>query len=298
MAIFHQATDASPSEMTKFLNKYEAVTYSKIRAIAEKVGAHVFAKVRLADALPIHNSGISGEAFTYALKSHVDFLVTNSEHEPQFCVEFDGPAHNEPKQMRRDEIKNSLFERFDMAYLRVNARYLDDCYRGLDLLTYFVDVWFLSLAFHEAQSSGQVPQDEPFDPASIYSNESDKSWPYRLSLNLEKKIQRFFHDGRIAQWTPSHWIGEDKQGKLRCIAWLFVTDERCAFIETGMREHRFPAVDCCDVLAQLAVYDLYKSLVLGLTGRKKLSPAIELAKRLNFYRTHYDAHSVATCGTR
>src|SRR6266704_2970842 len=143
--------------MGLFLNNYERVTYDKLKAVADRVGAHVFSKVRLADVIPVNNSGISSAEFTFALKSHVDFLVTNSEQEPQFCVEFDGPKHRDEDQIRRDEIKNDLLERFDMPYMRINARYLEDRYRGLDLLTYFVDVWFLSIAFHEAQASGHVP---------------------------------------------------------------------------------------------------------------------------------------------
>src|ERR1017187_226521 len=230
--------------MDKFLNKYETVTYDKIKAIADKVGANVFSKVRLADVLFRSNSGISPTEFSFALRSHVDFLVTNSAQEPQFCVEFDGPKNREPVQIKRDEIKNGLFERFEMPYMRINARYLEDRYRGLDLLTYFVDVWFLSIAFDDAQAAGQVPADEPFDPTSILSNGSDRSWPYWLSWNLQVKIEKLYDQGRIAQFAPSHWIGADRQGNLRCIAWLFVTQDGCLFIETGMRKHRFPAVHC------------------------------------------------------
>jgi hypothetical protein len=178
--------------MASFLNKYEQVTYQKLRAVADKSGAHVFSKVRLADVLPINRSGISDDQFTYALKSHVDFLVTDSQQEPQFCVEFDGPSHDSPIQQQRDATKNSLLERFGMPYIRINARYLDDRYRGFDLLSYFVDVWFLSLAFDEAQGRGAVPCDEMFDPHLIFSDGSKDGvrWPYWLSLEPQLKIQR------------------------------------------------------------------------------------------------------------
>jgi hypothetical protein len=282
--------------MDKFLNKYETVTYDKIKAVADKVGAHVFSKVRLADVLPVNNSGISDAEFGFALKSHVDFLVTNSEQEPQFCVEFDGPKHRDTEQVRRDEIKNGLFERFDMPYMRINARYLADRYRGLDLLTFFVDVWFLSIAFHDSQAAGHIPSDEPFDPTFILSNGSDRSWPYWLSWNLQVKIRRLYDQGRIAQLAPSHWIGADGRGNLRCIAWLFITEDGCLFIETGMRKHRFPAVYCSEVLAQLAVYDLYDILVPALQGQKTLSPPSEVDKRLRYYQANYEMLSAASCG--
>lgn len=109
--------------MGQFLNNYERVTYDKLKAVADRVGAHVFSKVRLADVIPVNSSGISDAEFTFALKSHVDFLVTDSEQEPQFCVEFDGPRHRDEEQIKRDEIKNDLLARFDMPYMRGASRF-------------------------------------------------------------------------------------------------------------------------------------------------------------------------------
>jgi hypothetical protein len=194
--------------MNSFLNRYETVTYDKLRAVADKVGAHVFSKVRLADVIPVNKSGISNEEFSYALKAHVDFLVTDANQIPQFCVEFDGPSHQDPVQVRRDEIKNMLFDKFDMPYVRVNGRYLDDKYRGLDLLTYFVDVWFLCIAFDEAQAAGNIPGDEIFDPSSIISDgqPNGRTWPYWLSLDLQIRIQKMYEVRTIVQPAPSHGL--------------------------------------------------------------------------------------------
>jgi len=286
------------NNMRRFLNNYEKVTYEKLRAVADNAGAHVFSKVRLADLLPINNSGIPHAEFSFALKAHVDFLVTNSQQEPQFCVEFDGPTHQQREQIERDEIKNSLFARFDMPYMRINARYLEDKYRGLDLLTYFVDVWFRSIAFDEAQEVGHIPFDEPFDPTLILSDgtQGGRNWPYWLSLDIQRKIKKLYERKSVAQFSPSHWIGADQRENLRCLAWLFVTDDECLFIETGMREHRFPAVDCSDVLSQLAVYDLYDDLVLALKGEKQLMSASDLEERLKYYQTRYKWRRSASCG--
>jgi hypothetical protein len=286
--------------MGRFLNSYERVTYDKLNAVADRLGAHVFPKVRLADVIPVNNSGISKTEFTFALKSHVDFLVTDSDQEPQFCVEFDGPTHQDREQIRRDEIKNDLLARFDMPYMRINARYLEDRYRGLDLLTYFVDVWFLSIAFGAAQDSGHVPLDEPFDPTCVISDGtlSGRTWPYWVSLDLQVNIQKLFDAGKIVQMSPSHWIGADKRGNLRCIAWLFAKEDECLFIETGMRQHRFPAVDCSDILSQLAIYDLHDALLLTLNGQKQLAPGSELDARLGHYEKHYEMYSSSSCSVR
>jgi len=286
--------------MRKFFNNYERVTYEKLKAVADNVGAHVFSKVRLADVIPVNNSGISSEQFTFALKSHVDFLVTNTEHEPQFCVEFDGPTHRNKEQIRRDEIKNKLLEHFDMPYLRINGRYLENRYRGLDLLTYFVDVWFLSIAFNEAQAAGHISFDEIFDPASILSNGTpgSRAWPYWLSWDLQVKIQKLYESNKVAQMSPNHWIGSDARENLRCISSLWVTEKGCLFVETGMRKHRFPAVYCSELLSQLAIYDLYDTLVLALKGEKQLKTFSELDARFKFYETNYQMRSEAYCGPR
>ena len=286
--------------MSRFLNYSEEVTYGKLRAVTDEVGAHVFSKVRLADVIPVNGSGISSAQFSFALKAHVDFLVTDSQQRPQFCVEFDGPSHRTKEQTRRDEIKNALFTRFGMPFMRINANYLENKYRGLDLLTYFVDVWFLSIAFDDAQAAGLVPWDEPFDPQSIFSDGTPgaRRWPYWLSLELQVKIQRLYERNRVVQMCPSRWIGADPRGNYRCIAWIFVTDDSCVVIETGMRRHLFPAVYCPDVLSQLAVFDLYDALDPALCVPEKLKTASELDERLMYYKSNYEFCSSASCGVR
>ncbi len=257
----------------------------------------MFSKVRLADVIPVNNSGISSEEFSYALKAHVDFLVTNEDQIPQFCVEFDGPSHRDPVQVRRDEIKNTLLDKFDMPYVRVNARYLEDKYRGLDLLTYFVDVWFLAIAFDDAQSAGSIPWDEPFDPTFIVTERlpDGRTWPYWLSLDLQLEIQKLHAAGRIAQRSPSHWIGEDQRSNLRCLAWLFIAEDSCVFIETGMRRHRFPAVCHSEVLSQLAVYDLYDAIRAALDGSSHPKSTEDIQLRLAHYEDSYSKCYSATC---
>lgn len=283
--------------MGRFLNSYEAVTYDKLCAITEPVGAHVFSKVRLADVISVNNSGISNEEFSFSLKSHVDFLVTDSEQDVQFCVEFDGPTHRQPEQIRRDELKNQLLKKFRVPFIRINSRYLEDRYRGLDLLTYFVDVWFLAQAFDEAQERGQIPPEEIFDPTFIISDgqPNGKRWPYWISIELQTDIQRMYKEQLIAQPAPSNWIGVDDRGNYRCLAWLFLTPETCVFIETGMRGHGFPAVYSSDLLSQLAVYDLHAAIQKALDGSAARVPRDTLESRLADYKRRFEFRCSAGC---
>jgi hypothetical protein len=283
--------------MGRFLNSYEEVTYNKLRAVTEPVGAHVFSKVRLADVIPVNNSGISNEEFSYSLKAHVDFLVTNAEQDVQFCVEFDGPTHRQPEQIRRDEIKNQLLTKFRVPFIRINSRYLEDRYRGLDLLTYFVDVWFLAQAFDEAQERGQIPPEETFDPTFIISDgqPNGKKWPYWISIELQTDIQRMFKKQLVAQPSPSDWIGTDSHGNYRCIAWLFLTPETCVFIETGMRGHSFPAVYSSDLLSQLAIYELHEKTQRAISGSVVPVSRDVLDSRLEDYKRRFEFRCSAGC---
>ncbi|HZU04334.1 MAG TPA: DUF2726 domain-containing protein [Chloroflexota bacterium] len=77
----------------RLLNEYEEVADELLRQAAERCGARVSTKVRVADALEIANSGLSNEEYSYALKSHFDFVVSDGNGKAAFAVEFDGRQH-------------------------------------------------------------------------------------------------------------------------------------------------------------------------------------------------------------
>ena len=87
----------------KLLNKYEEVTYEKLKRACEPNGAHVFPKVRVGDTISLNGLDLSAHEFTYGLKSHFDFFVTDRDYFPLFSVEYDGCQHKiNGKQAQRD----------------------------------------------------------------------------------------------------------------------------------------------------------------------------------------------------
>src|SRR6185503_17574285 len=74
----------------RLLNKSESVVDHKLAAVCKEWSARVHNKVRIADVLFIEDSGISGNDYSFALKSHFDFVVTDADYLPLFAVEFDG----------------------------------------------------------------------------------------------------------------------------------------------------------------------------------------------------------------
>lgn len=261
--------------MPPLLNKYEEITYEKLKALTIENGAHVFPKVRVADVLPIQSSGISNANFKYALQAHFDFVICGLDYMPLFVVEFDGLMHKISElQKIRDAKKNSICEFFSLPLLRINARYLTKKYRDLDLLTYFIDVWFLEEGFLKAQKDGHIPWDEPFDPTFIWSDRrKSKSFPYWLSLDLQNNIKKLYNSGAISDPFASHWIGIDSQDNYRCLAWLQVNNSEFLIAQTGMRQQQFP-VDISDLLSQLSVFDLYEGICgLPKTAKRLLKPS-------------------------
>lgn len=182
------------------MNLHEQATHLRLRKACEPWGAVVYPKVRVADVLPIERSGLDHEHYGFALKSHFDFVVTDSEHDPLFAVEFDGPQHKDPANVGRDTLKGELCDRFAFPILRINARYFPRKYRNMDLLSWFVEVWFSDRAFTEAQKFGGIPWDEGFDPASILAIPGmEGRFPLWLSLDARAEIQRLSKQGQCVQ---------------------------------------------------------------------------------------------------
>lgn len=94
------------------VNEGEFRTDEALREAAAEVGYGVHTKVRIADALAIDRSGLSGEAYGYALRAHFDWVVTDLETtKPEFAVEFDGDSHQDEKVRHRDGLKDAICDR-------------------------------------------------------------------------------------------------------------------------------------------------------------------------------------------
>ncbi len=275
------------SSFKKILTAYEETTYSRLLQVCDVYGAHVYPKVRLADVLPIAHSGITDDEFRYALQSHFDFLAVNMDYEPLFTVEFDDPSHKDPEVAQRDQKKNNLCERFSIPLLRINSRYLLSRYRDMDLLSYFVEVWFLSKVFDDAQESGDIPADEPFDPTFIIRSGGRQNFPLWLSMDIVHHTRRLFDAGKVYDPGPSHFVGVDTNGTYHALAYLRITEDSGIAAETAMRNQLFP-ISISDVLADIATRDLYDRLTLVLDGQLPPEPASDIDSKVRKFNAIYE----------
>ncbi|MBI5750508.1 MAG: DUF2726 domain-containing protein [Nitrospinae bacterium] len=255
--------------LKKILNLHEEATHIKLKKVCEEYGTFVFPKLRVADVLPIENSGISKEAYRFALQSHFDFVVVNSNHDPLFSVEFDGPSHQSTIQKERDCRKDKLCEQFDFPILRINSKHLIKKYRNFDLLTWFIEVWFLRESFYKAQNDGLVPWDEPFDPMLFMNITGRKeNFPMWLSVELRAKIQHLWKSRKCMDCVPSELIGIDKQGNYHGLSWIMIDEKKGVYTQATMQNKNFPIVPS-EILGEILVFQLYEELSQVLRNKSK-----------------------------
>lgn len=273
-------------ELKRVLNLAEATTDRLLRAVSDEHGARVFAKVRLADVLPIEGSGVPNDWYSFALKGHFDFLVTDADSTPQFAVEFDGPTHQDPAQQHRDGMKDALCDRFGLPMLRVKTSYFHPRYGGKDLLSWFVKAWFLERAFDEYQE--HRPWDpEPFIPWAVRNVSSDGKVSGPLDLGGPARIafMKLQKAGKLVRSTPDEMVAVDDSDNMRGAMWVELPGDAGVYIETGIRSQRFPLR--YDALQEILPAELRFKLDAVLEGREQPLTWSEVARRARSFRDKY-----------
>lgn len=234
-------------------NKYEAAVHDAISNVAQQNGCVVYPKVRIADALNIDRSGLDNPAYSYALKSHFDFLVADGQSLPAFAVEFDGPSHETPDGRRKDCLKNGICETLGLPLLRVTAAYLEEENETMSLLAWLADLWFMSEAFFQAQENGSVPDDESFGYAF---SSVDYFRGYRAFVWAAHR------DGRIKSppITCLHTFNEDTGRYVACLL-LELPDGNFVVGEASCARNALYPIDGDELVSELALVDSVKKFI-------------------------------------
>lgn len=230
----------------------------------------------MADVFGIEGSGINDEEFRFALAAHFDFTITDEDLMPLFAVEFDGPTHLTGEQARRDPTKDRLCETFEFPILRINGRYLERKYRGLDLLTWIIETWFMERVIAKAQEEGSLPQDDVFLPSLVISMTGyGNRFPLWLSAEPLQKIRQLHERGKCRSPDPSVIVGKDAAGNYRALSWLVVSESAGVFISTGMRSQRFPMLET-EALDEISTFEIFEALQRALRGEERLVALAEI----------------------
>jgi hypothetical protein len=271
------------------LNQWEIRTDAALAEAADRCGLRVCAKVRLASALKIDRSGLSGDQFRYALQAEFDFVIADgADSLPQFAVEFDETHHlTEPTTIRRDRLKAATCERFELPLVRIGSEYLQR-ERRFTLIGYLVEVWHLERTFEEAQQRGEIPWDEPFIPENVLAGslEAEIDFPYWLDRPARLRMVEAERAGRLVSHTPEQittpWPASDSTDRAEFIESWAVLAMRPRGYVMGQAKLRncgvfVPGVSARSLAASVAVADAGRQLDRVLAGDAPPSAPGELA---------------------
>lgn len=287
----------------KALNFYEAAASVRLKRVCQQYGTSVYPKVRLADTFPIEGSGIPDDQHQFALQAHFDFLVMDGDRSPLFAVEFNDPHQGSGDREGPDALKDTLCERFGLPLLWINSRYLVPRLRGMDLLSWFIEVWFLKDAFARMQAAGKLPADAVFSPFVALADETDgdaienrtERHPFWLSAPLLADIRSLAEGGKCLDDVPSHIIGADRSGRFHAISWLRTARDTGVVAETAMHGKHFP-IALGEVLEELVIYDLHEELTRVLRGKAAARGINEIRSRIESFQNAYETASIIVHG--
>lgn len=278
----------------RVINRSEEVVYRELDRIADDNGLRVLSKTRMSDVIDKGRTHLTQRAFDYFTRAHFDFVILDPEFQPLMVVEYDGPMHADARQMERDRIKNDLCREAGLGMLRINDRHVTKLYRGMTVLRWIVEVTELAKHFESAQMSGQIPLDEPFDPASFVSI-GETSFPYWLSAPATRAIHAF--DKKLGPDAKFGWAsfdgrdGEDTAGRLSYL-W-FNGQVLWSVIAVRRQDLDFPHYD---LLSEIDGCELGERLAAYQRGQLRPSTSSEFRRVFDRFRTRYDPHPSHSMG--
>lgn len=116
----------------------------ELRDLVDPQGVEVWCKVGLKDAVDLNNSGISSDRYSYAMRAHLDFVVTDrASSRILFAVEYDGAEHfTDADTIARDRKKTEVCRALGFDLLRVTKCQLEAVFLGRNQLQLLVERWF------------------------------------------------------------------------------------------------------------------------------------------------------------
>lgn len=100
----------------------EKNAYKKLKPITDKLGLHLFAKVRLLDLLEPQKGNPKYKTFFYKVQAkHVDFVICTSNLVAKCIIELDDASHDEKKRQERDAFVDEILQNVGYTILHVRG---------------------------------------------------------------------------------------------------------------------------------------------------------------------------------
>jgi hypothetical protein len=264
------------------VNGHEVNTDKALERAATAAGYRIAPKVRVADVLPIAGSGISSADYSYALRSHFDWVVTEGdERTQQFAVEFDGASHDSPEAAERDGRKDRIANHFGFALLRIDGTFLRRV-RRRPLLEILVDAWKAWREFTVAQEAGDIAWDEPWMYQSLFNvDPTTGKWTPALAIDAGGRslVRTLFERGVCRSFQPTslvqmHW-GRQVVGSH---AMVELTDGTFVTGQSRIRSYNFEPIPAWELADDLAIESLRMNLRLWMDGHDIAISAADVAR--------------------
>lgn len=272
------------------VNTYEKVTHQLLTTAAEDNGDALQAKVRLADAIDI--GSYTGRPKHYSLSAHLDFLMVDAETSlPRFVVEFDGKQHwSDPVIRERDRLKDALCQEAGLPLLRVTSGYTRAQGRWT-VLSYVIEGFYHSLAFSEAQESGYIPLDEPYDFGNVIATDEHGRLLFNtLDAPARLRLLELHQANLLPVCAPDLYLTTNaEEGAVKAHAFMAVAGDRYLLGRVRLRDCRFPGVGPCEIAEQLAVAEVAALAERWIAGDAVACNGVTLAKSMHEIQRVIDA---------
>jgi Protein of unknown function (DUF2726) len=246
--------------LKRLVNHTEQKILEELRETGRENNFQVEVNQRIADIVDIDGSGISNEEFSFALKSHFDFVVVQ-DYIAQFVVEFDGPHHEEEKQKVKDAIKDKLCMLADLPILRLDTSIIRNSAREYSIAQWFAEVWFLSREFDRMQQAGQIDSSEPFMYHGILGHAGGPwNFPYDIARPVLVFMQKLYKEG-VSKGFSSRSILYGREGRIYCKSYFRVSEEHVVSSRVEFKSFSFPPISPFELAEDLAIKNLEQNII-------------------------------------
>jgi hypothetical protein len=223
---------------------------------AHENGYRISLKMRLRDVIDIDDLPLDAKERNFAFTSHLDFVAFDVETRlPVLAVEYDGPQHlTDRKQVDRDRIKDKLCEAAELPLLRIDNLFTRKEGRWR-VLTYILWAHEMGKAFNAAQETGQIPDDEAFDPAMLLiPNEDGRSYEFSALARSSLNYLHAFRRRQSVQWEARWWRPTDVQIETRILTAL--PNGHYLFAQCAIRDFAIEGISALEISEELATAEL------------------------------------------
>lgn len=224
--------------LKRLSNRGEIYVHELLAPAAARHDAEVYRKVRMADVVDIDHLS-SRELGHFALMGHLDFVVANGNHNPQFAIEFDGTGHD----TRNDHLKDEICRKSGLGLFRLTTSASRVKIRDASFVAYLIDVWFYAQVFARMQAAGEISHDEPFMMSGFLRSDAKSAFDseFYFTINAMGRLTRLLNTGNPSEHSNAaslSMVGPEGQ-----YAAFAQHDDRCGRYRIAIRAMSWGALD-------------------------------------------------------